>query len=88
MIFNEKQAWLKVFKTNFDAVFNFYFNFIFSLEWNLRKNKQKNKNKTKFRKIVFPKLVTSYYFQKGLNPQIVENREIHKNLCKKNMEWN
>ena len=36
----------------------------------------------KSRKIGFPKLVTSVYFQKGLNPQIVENREIHRNLYK------
>ena len=38
--------------------------------------------KTKSRKIVFPKLVPSVYFQKGLNPQIVENKEIHRNLYK------
>ena len=34
------------------------------------------------RKIVFPKLVPSVYFQKGLNPQIVETKEIHRNLYK------
>ena len=39
-----------------------------------------NKKRKKSRKIVFPKLVTSVYFQKGLNPQIVENKEIHRNL--------
>ena len=64
-----------MFKTNFDAVFYFYFNFTFSLEWNLQKKK--------CRKIVLPKLVTSVCFQKGLNPQIVKNKEIHRNLKKK-----
>ena len=39
-------------------------------------------NEKKYRKIVFPKLVPSVYFQKGLNPQIVENKEIHRNLYK------
>ena len=33
-------------------------------------------------KIVFPKLVTLVYFQKGLNPQIVENKEIHSHRYK------
>ena len=67
-IFNEKQkqTYLKVFRTNFDVAFDFYFNFTFSEEWNLLKNE-----KEKSRKIVFPKLFTSVYFQKGLNPQIV-----------------
>ena len=33
--------------------------------------------------MVFPKLVTSVCFQIGLNPQIVENKEIHRNPYKK-----
>ena len=41
------------------------------------------KTKKKSMKILFPNLVSSVYFQKGLNPQIVENKEIHRNLYKK-----
>ena len=51
-----------------------------------QKQTNKQKQKKKSRKIVFPKLVTSVYFQKGLNPQIVENKETQRNLCK-NKEW-
>ena len=51
-----------------------------------KKKKKTDQNKTKrnekSRKIVFPKLVTSGYFQKGLNPPIVENKEMHRNLYK------
>ena len=45
------------------------------------------KKRKKSRKIVFPESVPSVYFQKGLNPQIVENKEIHRNLYKI-VEWN
>ena len=46
------------------------------------------KKQKKSRKIVFPKLVTSIYFQKGLNPQIVENKEIHRNLYRnRRVKW-
>ena len=76
-----------MFKTNFDVVFNFHFNSTFSLDSNLMKNKQ---TKKKSRKIVSPKLVTSLYFQKGLNPQIVENKEIQRNKyknCRVKLMW-
>ena len=59
-----------MFATNFDAVFDFYFNFRVKL----------TKTTNKARKIVFAKLVTLDYFQKGLNLQIVDNKEIHRNL--------
>ena len=46
--------------------------------------------KKKSRKIVFPKLVISVYFKKVLNPQIVENKEIHRNRyknCRAKLLW-
>ena len=48
---------------------------------NKTKQKQKQTNK-KVEEIVFPKLVTLVCFQKGLNPQIIENKEMYRNLYK------
>ena len=63
----------------------------------MKLTKKQNKIKTKtnkqtknFRKILFPKLITSVSFQKDLNPQTVENKEIGRNLyknCKVKLMW-
>ena len=74
---NQTQALLKEFMTNFDAEFDFFFNFCILLRLKLSKTQKKN-----CRNIFFPKLVTTVSFQKGLNPQIGENKEIHKDHYK------
>ena len=56
--------------------FPIFISILHSPQWNLLKKQKKS------RKIVFPILVTSVCYQKGLNPQIVENKEIHRNLYK------